>query len=392
MLKLRKPFTLSCAVVVAIVATAFPSLAQVSNPPVADTNAAAASQNPHGQAPDDATKKITELVHAGKYAEAQQLTTGLLIAYPSDQRLIKAKRLIAKLISPASQAPEASGQPVQPAANTNADQLTGMDKVEYSALVELARQAQQTTDLEQQMESLTQFMDQSSVFLQMHPDQTLLWQLRAAAAISLNNPMAGYEAGEKLLAADAANSNDSSLQRLLGQLKNKGWLDKQKVEDYKNYGGVLGTWRISWSTGDGPNEKGGDSASSSEKEVFVKSENGRIEGHFLLPNGRTDKRPDYKGTILDSGQISWNHYLPSSNHDPERPAGGYNFIVDDVPGKQRCPSGWQPPISYVLSDDKRTMTMVFPQQSPVNRKGSIKFASEHPVTLVFERVSDSQTY
>jgi hypothetical protein len=55
----------------------------------------------------------------------------------------------------------------------------------------------------------------------------VLWQLRVVSAISLNDPMAGYDAGQKLLAAGAADSNDPNLQRLLGQIKNKGWLDKQ---------------------------------------------------------------------------------------------------------------------------------------------------------------------
>jgi hypothetical protein len=59
----------------------------------------------------------------------------------------------------------------------------------------------------------------------------LLWQLRAASAISLNQPMAGYTSGEKLIGAGAANSNDANLQRLLGQLRNKGWLDRQKAEE-----------------------------------------------------------------------------------------------------------------------------------------------------------------
>ena len=34
-----------------------------------------------------------------------------------------------------------------PAPSANATTLTGMDKVEYNSLIELARQAQQTTDL-----------------------------------------------------------------------------------------------------------------------------------------------------------------------------------------------------------------------------------------------------
>jgi hypothetical protein len=61
----------------------------------------------------------------------------------------------------------------------------------------------------------------------------LLWQLRAASAISLNEPIEGYEAGQKLIAKGAADSIDPSLQRLLAQLKNKGWLDKEVAEKAK---------------------------------------------------------------------------------------------------------------------------------------------------------------
>jgi hypothetical protein len=144
-----------------------------------------------GQAPDDATKKLTELVHAGKYTEAQQLTAGLLIAYPNDQRLIKAKALIEKMLATAGHRTPERVQPAQSAANLNSMQLTGMDKVEYNTLLELAREAQQQADPEQQRVSVGQFMGRSSAFLQKHSDQMLLWQLRAASAISLNDAMAG---------------------------------------------------------------------------------------------------------------------------------------------------------------------------------------------------------
>lgn len=228
-----------------------PSLhAQTATKVPADTNPAATIPAPAVQAPDDVTNKISDLVHAGKYAEAQQLTTGLLLAYPNDQRLIKAKALLEKLLAPVASANAAPGSnqptnnaaPAQPATNANAEELIGMDKVNYDALIELARQAQQTTDLEQQNASLKQFMEQSSLFLQKHPDQMLLWQLRAASAISLNDPMAGYEAGQTLLASGVTDSTDSNVRRLLAQLKNKGWLDKQsatagvkKVQCMKDY-------------------------------------------------------------------------------------------------------------------------------------------------------------
>ena len=199
------------------------------SPLYAQTDAAAGnSAAAPVQAPDDMTRKITDLVNAGKYAEAQQLTTGLLVAYPDDQRLIKAKALIEKLLTPGSSANAESES--QPAAN-NGEEFNGMDKIDYNALIELAREAQQATDLTEQTKLLKQFMDQSNSFLEKHPDQILLWQLRAASAISLNQPMAGYTAGEKLIGAGAANSNDANLQRLLGQLRNKGWLDRQKAEE-----------------------------------------------------------------------------------------------------------------------------------------------------------------
>jgi len=219
------------------VATTLSALDQVHNTLATDANTKADSPARSGQAPDDVTNKITVLVHAGKYTEAQQLTTGLLAAYPNDQRLIKAKALIEKLLAPTGSANAPSSNqpannlaPAQAATNTKAEPLVGMEKVDYNALIVLARQAQQTTDLDEQKKLLQQFMDQSSAFLQKHPDQMLLWQFRVVSAIGLNEPMEGYEAGQKLLAMGAADSNDPALQGLLAQLKNKGWLDKLTAE------------------------------------------------------------------------------------------------------------------------------------------------------------------
>ena len=213
-----------------------------------------------GQAPEEVMKRLSALVHARKYAEAEQLTEGLLVAYPSDSRLIKGHALLQKLLATpdaaatpgaattlgAATTPDAAtttiatNQPTQPAASTIAQPLAGMDKVDFNALIELAKQAQQTADLPEQQQLLQQFMDQSDLFLQKHPEQTLLWQLRAASAISLNHPLPGYEAGQRLLAMGAADSDDANLQRLLAQLKNKGWLDHQHAEAlYENQRYIL---------------------------------------------------------------------------------------------------------------------------------------------------------
>ncbi len=208
-----------------------------------DNKSKAADAPTSGQAPDEVMKKLSDLVHAGKYSGAQQLTAGMLLAFPDDQRLIKAKALLDKSLANAAATTTTPGSnqavtnetSTQPAANEKGGLLTGMDKVDYNALIVLARQAQENTDLEQQKASLKQFMNQSSPFLQKHPNEMLLWQLRAASAISLDDAIAGYEAGQKLLAAGAADSDDPNLQQLLAGIKNKGWLDKQAVENAQEY-------------------------------------------------------------------------------------------------------------------------------------------------------------
>jgi hypothetical protein len=299
-------------------------------------------------------KKITDLVHAGKYAEAQRLTTGLLVAYPDDQRLIKAEALLEKLLAPGGSANTAPGgtqptndaAPAQPATGANAQPLTGMDKVDYSALIVLARQAQQDTDLEQQKASLKQFMDQSNVFLQKYPDQMLLWQLRAASAISLNEPMAGFEAGQKLLAMGAADSNDPNLQGLLGQLKNKGWLDKQAVEDKERqakYDWVLGTWSVSFPK----NPKAGKYETEFSKSGLV------IDGYYVNA-GVKNSSPDLRGTILDSGEIRWEFSAP--------------MLQPLVSARSSPESVWYPVISWEFGNDKKTMKIVYPNWKRQNRE------------------------
>jgi len=279
----------------------------------AATNGPTATQASGTQAPDDMTKKISDLVHAGKYAEAQQLTTGLLVAYPSDERLIKAKALLEKLLANGTaNATEGISSVAHPALKANPEPLTGMDKVDYNALIELARQAQQTADPDEQKKLLKQFMSQSSTLLQKHPNQMLLWQLRAASAMSLNQPMQGYEAGQKLLAAGAAESIDPALQQLLGQLKNKGWLERREVErqaeKQMEHSSLLGTWNGHLSRA---NHKGNEIAHF-DWTIEFSEVNSQIVGYVTLANGKKEGEPTLRGAILDSGEINWERRWNSS--------------------------------------------------------------------------------
>ena len=292
--QLSKSFGLGLYLVLILLS---PLPAQTAASAPVETGAATATPTPAGHAPDDATKKLTELVHAGKYAEAQELTAGLLIAYPGDERLMKAKALIEKMRSSSSQ----SAPSGQLAANPNPEQLASMEKVDYNALIVLAREARQTTDLPQQNKLLQQFMDQSGPFLQKHPMQMLLWQLRAASAISLNDPMAGNEAGQKLVAAGAADSNDSNLQELLGQLKNMHWLDKEQAEKaarQSKYDWLLGFVSGHFTFLD----RRGHQVTSGRAQFEFSKPDAMIEGRYVW-HGKPDSDPSFRITIIESGDI-----------------------------------------------------------------------------------------
>ena len=81
------------------------SLAPLHAQNVSTDSNAAPSTPVAARAPDEMTKKITDLVNAGKYPEAQALTTGLLVAYPNDERLIKTQALLKQLVPTAAVLP-----------------------------------------------------------------------------------------------------------------------------------------------------------------------------------------------------------------------------------------------------------------------------------------------
>jgi hypothetical protein len=386
------------------------SRAQSTSEAPAQTSTAAS------QAPDDVMKKLSDLVHAAKYADARQSVTALLILYPDDQRLLKAKALLDKSpasadatnAAPATAAPSSNATPTnnpapaaQPA-NTNAEQLTGMDKVDYSALIELARQAQQTTDLSEQKSLLKRFMTQSDTFLQKHPTEMLLWQLRATSAISLNSPLAGYEAGMKLVSMGAADSNDPNLQALLGALKNKGWLDQQSMQTQQHEQDVLakfswlaGTWKVSWSWDikrvfEGAHDRG--------TEVFVVS-GSSVEGYEITASGARGASPDFRVQLSDQ-QLNWECFIPPSDpgdifvYRSHFPLGSSSFYtigrrVDGEWERKRTfyPNGWQPVVSSQVVGGKRTMTITIPSQSLNSNPDK---HAKNPVVLTFTKISDAQ--
>jgi hypothetical protein len=181
------------------------------------------------------------------------------------------------------------------------------------------------------------FMGQSVRFLQKHPEQMLLWRLRAVIAIAANQPMDGYEAGQRLLAAGAADSNDPAVQQLLGQLRNKGWLDEKEAAKQTKYGWILGIWSMHYT---GADKRGNPVFLGDVCQEFIMP-GSVIEGYGITNcGGARDAQANFRGTILDSGEISW-----------ERLWG----------------SVWKP-MTFELSNDHRNMKLVFTELYPNIRK------------------------
>jgi hypothetical protein len=204
--------------------------------------------------------------------------------------------------------------------------------------------------------------------------------------------MPGYDAGQKLLTAGAADSNDPNLQRLLSQLKNKGWLDKQSAEKHANYDWIVGTWSVSWSVswharGVWPANFGAVNQSGASLDEEFSIAGTVIEGYEIGSDGLMSSGPNVRGTILDSGQIRWERsYSPS---------GGGSYLVNyhtaigwnNKTGTIFYPSGNVPVISCVVGNNRRTMTMVIPSQdtSPTSNN-----PASDTVTVVYTKKGDTQ--
>jgi hypothetical protein len=100
-------------------------------------------------------------------------------------------------------------------------------RLDYKTMVNEANQAMRSKDPNEQLHLFGTFMFESRNYLRDHPDASyLLWLLRAIAAVNLNKPTAGTQAGQILLMAPAQARSDPRIARILAFLENKGWLPK----------------------------------------------------------------------------------------------------------------------------------------------------------------------
>ncbi|MEI6105877.1 MAG: SUMF1/EgtB/PvdO family nonheme iron enzyme [Opitutae bacterium] len=204
-----------------------PALAEAPSPGLA---APSVSANADRLAPDEALRELRDLIHAGKYTEASQLNSALLAAHPHDQRLTRTRALLDKALTASSlTAAPAASRPSDVVAGRAESRLTVPEQASYQALLALARQAKQATTIAEQKTLLRQFMNESRALADRYMDLALLWEMRAAAAMVLDDIKAGAEAGKQLMLLGESAGNDANLPGLLALLKNKGWLDDHFV-------------------------------------------------------------------------------------------------------------------------------------------------------------------
>jgi hypothetical protein len=90
----------------------------------------------------------------------------------------------------------------------------------------IAEESDKATTTEERHKLLQELLDKSDSLSKDHPTLVLVWLLRAAAAVELNRPVVGWEAGKRLKEVGAADAEDARSRRVMAMLERKGWLDK----------------------------------------------------------------------------------------------------------------------------------------------------------------------
>lgn len=83
---------------------------------------------------------------------------------------------------------------------------------------------------------LREFMTESAEFLSTYSDQTKIWVLRAACAVELDYPSAGWLAGKSLKERGLENSSDENVRKVMAAVGRRGWLgEKQPWRDWAKW-------------------------------------------------------------------------------------------------------------------------------------------------------------
>jgi hypothetical protein len=101
---------------------------------------------------------------------------------------------------------------------------------DYKKMMDEATMAVRSTDPKERAHLYDNYLYDSRVFLRDHFDPSYaLWVQRAIAALVLNKPATGAQAGQILLVMPAQQRAEPRVQRILAVLVKQGWLPKDAV-------------------------------------------------------------------------------------------------------------------------------------------------------------------
>jgi formylglycine-generating enzyme required for sulfatase activity len=161
----------------------------------------------------------------GADADARPLIEKALALAPEEKKP-KIQKFLDTLgsanIASAAAAPAAAPAPAGP------PPLDATAQRKLDALLLIPQEADAATSPDDRQALLNEFMEKSAAFAQAHPEQTVLWVLRAAAAIELDDKQSGRAAARRLL---TVTNPDEKTRKVLAMLERKDWLEG--VEPWK---------------------------------------------------------------------------------------------------------------------------------------------------------------
>ena len=166
------------------------------------------------------------LHRAKRPAEARAALEEALQLAPADKK--EKVQAIAKVLGDPAAKPDSAG--ITPPPATEPAQLTGAARRQFNTLLLIVEEADKAASADERKKLLREFLDKSAAFVKEQPGQSPVWTLRAVAALELNQPKVGWEAGQQLVKLGADNSSDAKVQKVLAMLDRKGWLGEKVPE------------------------------------------------------------------------------------------------------------------------------------------------------------------
>jgi hypothetical protein len=117
--------------------------------------------------------------------------------------------------------------------------LSSQDQRKLDVLMLILEDAEKATTPEDRAKAFREYLEKSGDFAAAHPEQTNIWVMRAFAAVDVDEPKLGWEAGKKLQALGADNSENPKMRRVMASLDRKGWLGATPPADQREISAAI---------------------------------------------------------------------------------------------------------------------------------------------------------